>query len=137
MVDAILTLVRKTSRVGRGCQGTLGGGELLLLDNYQELVKAGVTAEQEILTRHFCYFGPVTEGLVKRVEVEDWCHNLKLASATADRALKEQPELRFERWSEDLGPEAQDMIAGMTNMDPTARTTIDQILAHPWWQLDE
>jgi hypothetical protein len=107
------------------------------LDNYHELVKSGISPEQEIVTRHFCYFGPVTEGLLKRVGDEDWCHNLKLASATADRALKEQPELRFAQWGEDIGPEAQNMIAGMTNMDPTARTTIDQVLAHLWWQLDD
>jgi hypothetical protein len=107
------------------------------LDNYQELVKAGISPEQEILTRHFCYFGPVTEGLLKQVDDEDWRNALKGTSGVADKALKEQPELRFEHWGQEIGPEAQNMIAGMTNMDPTARTTIDQVLAHPWWQLDD
>jgi hypothetical protein len=86
------------------------------------------------VTRHFAYFGLVSEGLLKQVNSEGWCDALKGASETAERAVKEQPELQFELWGRDLGPEAQNMISGMTNPDPTARTTIDQALAHRWWQ---
>ena len=114
----------------------MGGGELLLLDDYQELLRHGISAEQEIVTRHFCYFGFVPEGLLKQVNDEYWCDALKSASQTAERAVKEQPELKFEHWGADLGPKAQDMIAGMTYPDPTARTTIDEVLTHPWWQDD-
>jgi len=52
----------------------------------------------------------------------------------AVEAVQDQPELRFERWGEELGPETQNMISGMTGLDPTARTTIDQVLTHRWWQ---
>jgi hypothetical protein len=52
----------------------------------------------------------------------------------AEHAVKEQPELRFEHWGNELGPEMQGIISGMTNPDPMARVTIDQVLAHPCWQ---
>jgi hypothetical protein len=113
---------------------TLGGGELLLLTNYKELVRRGIRPEQEILVRHFSYFGPVSEGLLQKVDDEDWRNALKGASELAEEAIKDQPELRFERWGEELGPEAQDMICGMTNPDPAARITIDQVLVHRWWE---
>jgi serine/threonine protein kinase len=47
------------------CIYALGVGELLLLNNYQELAKAGISSEQEILIRHFSYFGPVSDGLLR------------------------------------------------------------------------
>ncbi|KAI1395214.1 kinase-like domain-containing protein [Hypoxylon fuscum] len=119
---------------GLVCIYALGGGDFLLLNDYQELAKIGIRPEQEILTRHFSYFGSVPQGLLQQVHSEDWCNALKAASEMADEAVKEQPELRFERWGEELGPEAQNMISGMTNPDPAARTTIDQVLAHRWWQ---
>jgi serine/threonine protein kinase len=116
------------------CIYALGGGEFLLINDYQELVKSGIRPEQEILIRHFSYFGPVSDGLLKQVKNEDWCNALSGASEIAEEAVKEQPELRFERWGKELGSEAQNMISGMTNPDPTARTTIDQVLTHRWWQ---
>ncbi|AEO62063.1 hypothetical protein MYCTH_2312992 [Thermothelomyces thermophilus ATCC 42464] len=119
---------------GLVCIYVLGGADLLLLDDYQELAKHGISPEQEILVRHFSYFGPVTEGLLRQVDSEDWCNALKGASEMAEVAVKEQPELRFEWWGKELGPEAQNMISGMTKMDPMARMTIDEVLAHPWWE---
>ncbi len=92
--------------------------------------------EQEILTRHFSYFGPVTEGLLKHVNDENWAEALKSASKVSERAVQDQPDLRFEDWGAGLGTAALDMISGMTKMDPGARLTIDQVLAHPWWQDD-
>lgn len=112
----------------------LGGGEFLLLNNYQELVKLGIRPEQEILIRHFSYFGPVPEGLLKQVNSEAWRKALESTSKVAEEAVKEQPELRFERWGEELGAEALNMISGVTNPDPTARTAIEKVLAHGWWQ---
>ncbi|KAF2679449.1 hypothetical protein K458DRAFT_393861 [Lentithecium fluviatile CBS 122367] len=47
----------------------LGGGELLIND-YQETASRGISPELEILTRHFCYFGPVTEGLLRQIDSE-------------------------------------------------------------------
>jgi serine/threonine protein kinase len=116
------------------CIYALGGGEFLLINDFQELIKSGIRPEQEILIRHFSYFGPVSDGLLKQVNDENWCNALRGASEIAEEAVKEQPKLRFECWGEELGPETQKMISGMTNPDPTARTTIDQVLAHRWWQ---
>ena len=106
------------------------------MNNYQELLKQGISPEQEILCRHFSYFGLVSEGLLKQVDDEAWCDALKAASKFAEQTVMDQPQVKFESWGEDLGPEAQDMISGMTNPDPTARITIDQVLSHPWWKQD-
>lgn len=106
----------------------------MLLNDYQELVKSGIRPEQEILTRHFSYFRPVSDGLLKQANSEDWCNALRGASEIAEEAVKEQPELKFERWGKELGHETQNLILGMTNPDPTARKTKDQILTHRWWQ---
>jgi len=51
--------------------------------------------------------------------------------------VKDEPGLRFERWGEELGPEALCMISGMTALDPKARLGIDQVMAHPFWLEDE
>ncbi|KAK3897254.1 hypothetical protein C8A05DRAFT_19949, partial [Staphylotrichum tortipilum] len=116
------------------CIYALGGGELLLLgDEYVELAKHGIPPEQEILSWHFSYFGPVNEGLLKQVNDEDWSAALRAASELAEWAVRDVLERRFEVWGSDLEPKAQDMIAGLTRMDP-ARLTADQCLAHPWWQ---
>ena len=112
------------------CIFAFGGEDYLLLNDYKELAAHGVTPEQAILTRHFCYFGPASEGLLKRVNEEKWSRALTAASAVAERAVREDPELRFDCWGRGLGPEAQDMISGMTDPDPAARMTIDQVLAH-------
>lgn len=121
------------AKIQNKCIYALGGGEFLLLNDYQELAKRGIRPEQEVLIRHFSYFGPVPEGLLKQVTSEDWCNALRGASKIAEEAVKEQPELRFEQWGSELGPKAQNMISGMTNLDPLARITIEQVLAHEWW----
>jgi hypothetical protein len=116
------------------CIYTFGGGDFLLLDDYQELAKHGISPEQEILTRHFCYFGPIPNGLLKQVKSDVWREALKAASEMAQEVVKEEPQLRFEYWGKELDPEPQRMMSAMTNPDPSARPTIDQILAHAWWR---
>ena len=118
------------------CIYALGGGDFLLLNDYQELVDRGVTPEQEILTRHFCYFGPVPGVVLEGFGDQNWSAALEGAAKIADEMVNEQPGLRFERWGEELGPEALHMIAGMTALDPKARLGIDQIMAHPFWAED-
>lgn len=86
------------------------------------------------MTRHFSYFGPANKGLLEQVNDEDWCKALRSVSATADEAVLENPGLRFTEWGQGLGPLAVDLISGMTKPDPTARLTMEQVLAHPWWQ---
>ncbi|KAL6707652.1 hypothetical protein ACN47E_004002 [Coniothyrium glycines] len=119
---------------GLVCIYTLGGGDFLLLNDYKELAARGISAEQEILTRHFTYFGPVPDGLYKQVNDKNWSEAMKETSEIADLAAKDQPELRFTWWSQELGAAAQDLISGMTNLDPAARTSIDDVLSHRWWQ---
>lgn len=96
----------------------------------------GVAPEQEILTRHFSYFGPLPKQLLEHVNNEDWSAALQEASETADQAVQDEPGLRFNQWGEEHGPEAVDMISRMTNLDPKARLTINQILEHPYWEED-
>jgi serine/threonine protein kinase len=117
------------------CIYALGGGDLLLLEDEKEiaeLAEHGITPHEEILTRHFSYFGPVNEGLLKQVDSREH-GTLKKASAMAELAVEDQPELRFEVWGKDLGEAALDMISGMTKPDPMARLTIDQVLRCSWW----
>lgn len=92
---------------GLVCIYALGAGEVLLINNYQELVELGMSAEQEILVRHFSYFGPANDGLFKQVADEDWSNALMAASQMAKVAVEDQPELRFELWGQELGSEAQ------------------------------
>jgi hypothetical protein len=119
------------------CIHALGGGDFLLLNDYQELVNRGVTPEQEILTRYFCYFGPVPDAILKVAGDWDWSAALEGAAKIADAMVKDEPGLRFERWGEELGSEALRMISGMTALYPEARLGIDQVMAHPSWLEDE
>ena len=118
------------------CIYVLGGGDFLLLNDYQQLVDRGIRPEQEILTRHFCYFGPVPDAVLKVVGDENWSDALQGVAKMADEMVKDEPGLRFEQWGSELGTEALRMIAGMTALDPEARLGIDQIMAHPFWTED-
>lgn len=104
------------------------------MNNYQNLVKAGITAEQEVLTNHFCYFGPVPETFFQQIKDEKWKSALRLASRMAEEKVEKQPDLKLRVWGEELGESALDMLSGMTNLDPRARVTIDQVLAHRYWR---
>jgi serine/threonine protein kinase len=112
------------------CIFTLGGGDFLILKQNKAMAEKAISAEQEILTRHFCYFRPATKGLLERVQIKEWREALEEVSRHAEKAVEKDPDLKFESWGEELGPDALDMISSMTNPDPTARLTIDQVLAH-------
>ncbi|PSN59785.1 kinase-like protein [Corynespora cassiicola Philippines] len=107
---------------GLVCIYALGGGELLLIDNYQELVKEGILPEQEILTRHFSYFDQ---------------NALKGVAKLAELSVHDQPEIHFDSWGKELGSNAHDIISGMTKIDPGGRLTIGQALDHPWWEEED
>lgn len=112
----------------------LGGGEMLTLDDYQSPVKAGITPEQEIVIRHFSYFGSVPECLYQQIKDEKWRVALKSAARMADLQVEERPGLRLGVWGKELGEKALHMLSGMTNLDPNARLTIDQMLALAFWR---
>jgi len=107
------------------------------LEDYKELEQNNIRLEQEVLVRHFLYFGPLPEGLLKQVNDEAWCNALRIAAEMSEAVASNDPGVRFEQWPEDLAPnlspEAKGMISRMTNLDPAARATIDEILEHPWW----
>ena len=69
---------------------------MLLIKDYQDLVKLGISPEQEILTRHFSYLGSATEGLLSQIASEKWKKALRLASQMAELAVQDQPEMSFE-----------------------------------------
>lgn len=97
--------------------------------------------EQEIVVRHFMYFGPLPDGLLKHVDDEEWTMLFRAASEIAEAEAAEDPDCRFERWPVDdvphLTPEAKNMITNMTRLDPAQRANIGEVLEHPWWSLEK
>lgn len=73
----------------------------------------------------------MNEGLLKQVDDREHA-TLKRTSAIAVLTVENEPELRFEVWGKELGEAARDMITNMTKLDPTARMTVDEVLAHRW-----
>ncbi|KAF2207312.1 hypothetical protein CERZMDRAFT_102590 [Cercospora zeae-maydis SCOH1-5] len=57
-----------------------------------------------------------------------------LASEESEKMVAEQPGLRLEVWGEQMGKTFVDFIAGMTKIDPKARSGIREVLAHPYWE---
>ncbi|KAF1994232.1 kinase-like protein [Amniculicola lignicola CBS 123094] len=133
-----MTMASDVYSFGLVCVFAMGGSSFLLINNYRELLQFGISPEQEILLRHFSFFGPVSEGLLKRIDSEEWSNNFKTWSKMAEAAITEHPENKFESWGLGMGTEAYSLISGIVQIDPTARSTIDQVLAHKWWDiLDE
>nr|POF04055.1 n-acetylglucosamine-6-phosphate deacetylase [Quercus suber] len=112
----------------------LGAGDLFLLDNYQDLLEAGITPEQEVLIRHFAYFGPVPESLYTRIPDGDWRTALRGAALAADLEATERPGLRLRIWGQQLTEPTMDLLSKMKNLDPGARPTIRQVIEHPFWE---
>jgi hypothetical protein len=112
---------------------------MLILDDetIKQLKENGMPPEQEIVVRHFMYFGPLPDALLKHVNDEKWTTLFQAASEIAETEAAEDPDCRFERWSVDdapqLTPEAKYMITNMTRLDPAQRASIDDVLKHPWW----
>lgn len=106
-------------------------------DTMKALKQHNVSPEQEIVVRHFTYFGPLPKGLLRHVDDEKWTTLFNIASEIADAEAAKDPDCRFERWSfEDtpqLTTEAKDMIARMMRLDPAQRATVNETLSHPWW----
>lgn len=112
---------------------------MILLDegSIREMKEHGVSPEQEIVVRHFMYFGPLPEGLLRHVDDENWTTLFKAASEIAETEAAKDPDCRFELWSVSeaphLTPEAKDMISKMTRLDPAQRVGIEEVLEHSWW----
>jgi len=105
---------------------------LLLLDNYQDLPEADITPEQEVLTRHFAYFGPVPESLYTRTPDEAWKTALRSAAHAADLEVIERAGLRLRIWGQQMTKPTLDLLFKTNALDPGARPTIRQVLEHPF-----
>jgi hypothetical protein len=108
-----------------------------MLSDDELFLKAGISAEQETVTKHFCYFGPVPEALFQQIQNDDWRKALQSAAKQATARMETHPQLRMSSWAAELGETALAMLSAMTNLDPRARSTIAQALAHPYWQEQE
>ena len=96
----------------------------------------GIDPDKDTMRRHFTYFGPAPEGLLRHVGDPTWCAFINEASDLAERCVEEEPRLRFELWGKPLD-RLQGLVAGMVNPDPARRLTMDQVMAHSWWQQAE
>ncbi|KAF2770509.1 hypothetical protein EJ03DRAFT_342756 [Teratosphaeria nubilosa] len=124
----------QTGLTGRASDVYSLGLVLFLLDNYQDLLKAGITAEQEVLTRHFAYSGPVPENLYTSIPDEAWKTALRNAAQAADMEVAVRPGLRLRIWGQQMTEPTLDLLSGTNNLDPEARLTIRQVLEHPFWE---
>lgn len=112
---------------------------MLILDDetIRSLKESGLPVETEVVVRHFLYFGPLPEGLLKHVNDDTWDTLYKSASEIAEAEAAGDPDARFERWSTDivphLTPGAQEMISKMTYLDPGRRATIEEVMRSSWW----
>jgi hypothetical protein len=107
---------------------------LFLIDNYHELVNAGISPEQEIVTRHFAYFGPVPEALYTYIPDEAWKIALRSAAQAADLQITENPGLRLRIWGQQVTDQTLQLLSAMNDLDPGARPTVRQVLDHPFWE---
>ena len=107
---------------------------MLVIDDWKELIEAGFPPEQDIVTKHFCYFGPVPETLYEQIRDEDWRKAFRAAAKAADLEVTERPEMRMRFWTQGLGESAVDLLGKMTNLDPKRRPKIEEVLDHRYWQ---
>ncbi|CAI6291257.1 unnamed protein product [Periconia digitata] len=110
---------------------TYGGRSRIFLD--------GMTLPQvEIICHHLIYFGPaIPKDLLAHVENETWRKLLEIMSGVAVKQLEARPECSFSCWGNEFGPTLKGLISEMTNLNPLARPTIEQVLAHKWWDVKD
>lgn len=81
---------------------------MLIIKDWKGLIAAGISPEQDMVIKHFYYFGPVSENLCKRIRNEDWRAVLRGAAQAADVEVTERPEARMRSWTEGLGEHTVD-----------------------------
>lgn len=116
------------------CIYTLGGRESRLINDCPELAKLGTSPQQAVVTRHFSYFGPANQGLLNVISCEEWTKALRILSKETDLFVQDHPGMSFEVWGHAFGSGAQEMISGMTKIDPRARPPINQVMEHLLWK---
>ncbi|KAF3482239.1 uncharacterized protein GIQ15_04998 [Arthroderma uncinatum] len=123
---------------GLVCLFTTTGVETLHPD-FEQLKRDGVEPELEIMGRLISFFGPVPAGLVTHVQHEDWGKVMMVISeSTMDDGGPVGPG-RFSKWEENdypnLDSETKRMLSRLTNLDPSKRATMEEILEDPWWHV--
>lgn len=80
---------------------------MLIIKDWKGLIPAGISPEQDMVIKHFYYFGPVSSNLCKRIRDEDW-----RAAWAADVEVTERPEARMRFWieGEGLGEHTVDFV---------------------------
>lgn len=87
-----------------------------------------------VLERQISYFAePDTfEGLMQYLGDTGWADMFRILR---DGFSKELPRYPFRLWQLDgVDEDFKDLICGLTNFDPTKRSTAEQALAHQWFQ---
>ena len=102
--------------------------------DHQELRKREVEPENEVLSRHIVYSGPLSEGLLKHTADETW---QTVLDQVAEGAAGADSSFHLSNWREDGFPNidagAKSMLTKIMNLDPAKKATIDYILADPYW----
>ncbi|PVH92885.1 kinase-like protein [Periconia macrospinosa] len=118
---------------GLVCIYVYGGGDFLIPER-DHFLHPGIVPEQIMVIRHLSFFGPsVPQEFISKVYNEKWCKALQTASKLAETIIKDDPGRSFNYWGEGLGKSLHQLVSTMTNLNPLARPTIDEVLAHPWW----
>ena len=74
------------------CIYTSGRWEWSVLNDFH------MSVQQEILARHFAYFGLVSKELLAAVVSQYWRDTLIRASAVAEEVIRERPFNKFDQW---------------------------------------
>lgn len=68
---------------------------MLIIKDWKGLIAVGISPEQDIVMKHFYYFGPVSSNLYKRIRDENWRAALRGTAQAADVEVTERPEARI------------------------------------------
>ena len=105
---------------------------------FGQLEREGIEPELEIMGRLIAFFGPVPDGLVTHIDDENWSKVIRAISEGTMDGGAVGPG-RFETWDEkdypNLDPETKRFLLRMTNLDPSMRATMEELMEDPWWDI--
>lgn len=89
-----------------------------------------------VLERQLSYFATEDglRGLLEYLgEDHPWCEIFQMIDSSLSEKNSREPFELWEREDRRLDADFKDLIAGLTNFDPTKRLTAQQALAHMWF----